>query len=138
MSLAPYAEVWGDSIAYDSTYQALTRLTERMRDLYKGKSPIIAAYTHRGKNASALSKDNELLTDAIIAASGGYHMTTAAPNTSEDAKGFGVIKQNGISIKTYQSMLTLPMQNSTTKNSSLLTKNFSAVATPWHMILVGL
>ena len=31
---APYAEVWGDSIAYDSTYQALTRLTERMRDLY--------------------------------------------------------------------------------------------------------
>ncbi len=46
---APYAEVWGDSIAYDSTYQALTRLTERMRDLYKGKSPIIAAYTHRGK-----------------------------------------------------------------------------------------
>ena len=46
---APYAEVWGDSIAYDSTYQALTRLTERMRDSYKGKSPIIAAYTHRGK-----------------------------------------------------------------------------------------
>ena len=41
---APYAEVWGDSIAYDSTYQALTRLTERMRDLYNGKSPIIAAY----------------------------------------------------------------------------------------------
>ena len=33
---APYAEVWGDSIAYDSTYQALTRLTERMRDLYNG------------------------------------------------------------------------------------------------------
>ena len=89
---APYAEVWGDSIAYDSTYQALTRLTERMRDLYKGKSPIIAAYTHRGKNASALSKDNELLTDAIIAASGGYHMTTAALNTSQDAKGFGVIQ----------------------------------------------
>ncbi len=24
--------VWGDSIAYDSTYQALTRLTERMQD----------------------------------------------------------------------------------------------------------
>ena len=89
---APYAEVWGDSIAYDSTYQALTRLTERMRDLYKGKSPIIAAYTHRGKNASTLSKDNELLTDAIIAASGGYHMTTAALNTSQDAKGFGVIQ----------------------------------------------
>ena len=89
---APYAEVWGDSIAYDSTYQALTRLTERMRDSYKGKSPIIAAYTHRGKNASALSKDNELLTDAIIAASGGYHMTTAALNTSQDAKGFGVIQ----------------------------------------------
>ena len=89
---APYAEVWGDSIDYDSTYQALTRLTERMRDLYKGKSPIIAAYTHRGKNASALSKDNELLTDAIIAASGGYHMTTAALNTSQDAKGFGVIQ----------------------------------------------
>ena len=89
---APYAEVWGDSIAYDSTYQALTRLTERMRDLYKGKSPIIAAYTHRGQNASALSKENELLTDAIIAASGGYHMTTAALNTSQDAKGFGVIQ----------------------------------------------
>ena len=56
---APYAEVWGDSIAYDSTYQALTRLTERMRDLYNGKSPIIAAYTHREQNAAKLSKDNE-------------------------------------------------------------------------------
>lgn len=89
---APYAEVWGDSIAYDSTYQALTRLTERMRDLYNGKSPIIAAYTHREKNAAKLSKDNELLTDAIIAASGGYHMTTAALNTSQDEKGFGVIQ----------------------------------------------
>ena len=89
---APYAEVWGDSIAYDSTYQALTRLTERMRDLYNGKSPIIAAYTHREKNATKLSKDNELLTDAIIAASGGYHMTTAALNTSQDEKGFGVIQ----------------------------------------------
>ena len=89
---APYAEVWGDSIAHDSTYQALTRLTERMRDLYNGKSPIIAAYTHREKNATKLSKDNELLTDAIIAASGGYHMTTAALNTSQDEKGFGVIQ----------------------------------------------
>ena len=89
---APYAEVWGDSIAHDSTYQALTRLTERMRDLYNGKSPIIAAYTHREKNAAKLSKDNELLTDAIIAASGGYHMTTAALNTSQDEKGFGVIQ----------------------------------------------
>ena len=89
---APYAEVWGDSIAYDSTYQALTRLTERMRDLYNGKSPIIAAYTHREQNAAKLSKDNELLTDAIIAASGGYHMTTAALNTSQDEKGFGVIQ----------------------------------------------
>ena len=33
-----------------------------------------------------------MLTDAIIAASGGYHMTTAALNTSQDAKGFGVIQ----------------------------------------------
>ena len=98
-----------------------------MRDLYKGKSPIIAAYTHRGKNASTLSKDNELLTDAIIAASGGYHMTTAALNTSQDAKGFWGDPSRMVSqIKTYQSMPTLPMQNSTTKNSSLLIKNFSA------------
>ena len=76
------------------------------------------------------AKDNELLTDAIIAASGGYHMTTAALNTSQDEKGFGVIQAEWYLNQNLPVNADLLMQNSTTKNLSLPTKNSFVGAKP--------
>ncbi|MBM7636652.1 glycoside hydrolase family 66 protein [Streptococcus saliviloxodontae] len=85
----PFSEVW--SIPGDDTYADLKRLVDRQKKL-TGKSPILAIYTETNLNNKAINKSSELMVDAIVAASGGYHMTVAALNSSQDEAGFGIIQ----------------------------------------------
>ena len=101
----PYSEIWprdfkdtaGNTHYENHNYAELKRLVGRLYD-YNHISPIIAAYTQKGTHpedhSSELNPDNELLVDAVIAASGGYHMTVAALNNHPDknAHGFGILQ----------------------------------------------
>ncbi|ASK26976.1 hypothetical protein BG910_03790 [Neisseria chenwenguii] len=88
----PYSEIW--PIAGDDQYSDLKELVDRLYSL-NNVSPILSVYTEKGMDATgaeSLNPDSELLVDAIVAASGGYHMTTAALNSSQNANRFGIIQ----------------------------------------------
>ncbi|MGN6859563.1 glycoside hydrolase family 66 protein, partial [Neisseria sp. P0022.S006] len=84
----PYSEIWprdfkdtaGNTHYENHNYAELKRLVGRLYD-YNHVFPIIAAYTQNGTHpedySSELPPDNEFLVDAVISASGGYHITVA-------------------------------------------------------------
>ena len=89
-----YVEVWPGS-TYDghneTEYGDLKWLVDKVRQA-SGKSLVVAAYLkHNQPQGDKFNTDAELLVDATVAASGGYHMTIAANANKKDGNNIGIL-----------------------------------------------
>ena len=89
-----YVEVWPGS-TYDghneTEYGDLKWLVDKVRQT-SGKSLVVAAYLkHNQPQGDKFNTDAELLVDATVAASGGYHMTIAANANKKDGNNIGIL-----------------------------------------------
>ena len=89
-----YVEVWPNS-TYDghneTEYGDLKWLVDKVRQT-SGKSLVVAAYLkHNQPQGDKFNTDAELLVDATVAASGGYHMTIAANANKKDGNNIGIL-----------------------------------------------
>ena len=89
-----YVEVWPGS-TYDghneTEYGDLKWLVDKVRQT-SGKSLIVAAYLkHNQPQGDKFNTNAELLVDATVAASGGYHMTIAANANKKDGNNIGIL-----------------------------------------------
>ena len=89
-----YVEVWPGS-TYDghneTEYGDLKWLVDKVRQA-SGKSLVVAAYLkHNQSQGDKFNTDAELLVDATVAASGGYHMTIAANANKKDGNNIGIL-----------------------------------------------
>lgn len=89
-----YVEVWPGS-TYDgykeTEYGDLKWLVDKVRQT-SGKSLVVAAYLkHNQPQGDKFNTNAELLVDATVAASGGYHMTIAANANKKDENNIGIL-----------------------------------------------
>ena len=89
-----YVEVWPGSTYdgyHETEYGDLKWLVDKVRQA-SGKSLVVAAYLkHNQPQGDKFNTDAELLVDATVAASGGYHMTIAANANKKDENNIGIL-----------------------------------------------
>ena len=89
-----YVEVWPGSTYdgyHETEYGDLKWLVDKVRQT-SGKSLVVAAYLkHNQPQGDKFNTDAELLVDATVAASGGYHMTIAANANKKDGNNIGIL-----------------------------------------------